>query len=188
MRKKRRRLKKSVKRGLIIISSLILIITTVSYTIAFLSKNNNLDNEFILGTVSTSIEETFENNVKKNVSIKNNGNVNSYIRVAIITSFKDSNSIILPDIPEENTDYSIDFSQSPNWLYSDNDGFYYYKLPVEPNTNTDILINECKTLKEYEDKTFNIDIITQSIQAEPSRSVIEAWDVNITDNTLSLKS
>ena len=188
MIKKRRRLKKSVKKSLIIICSLILIFSTASLTIAYLMKNNNIDNEFILGTVSTSVEETFENNIKKDVSIKNTGNVNSYIRASIIISYKDSNNVILPDIPVENTDYSIDFSQSPNWIYSSNDGFYYYKLPVEPNSNTDILIDECKQLKEYQDKTFNVDIVTESIQAEPSSAVIEAWDVNITNNILSLKS
>ena len=186
MIKKRRRLKKSVKRALIMISSLILIISTVSLTIAYLMKNNNIDNEFILGTVSTSVEETFENNIKKDVSIKNTGNVNSYIRASIIISYKDSNNVILSDTPIENTDYIIDFSQSTNWIYSNTDGFYYYKLPVEPNTNTDILIDECKDLQEYQDKILNVDIVTQSIQAEPSSAVTEAWGVNITNNVLSL--
>lgn len=185
---KRRRLKKSVKRSLIVICGLILISSTISITVAFLTKKNNINNEFILGTVSTSIEETFENNIKENVSIKNTGNVKSFIRASIIITYKDTNNVILLEQPEKDTDYSIDISSSSNWLYNELDGFYYYKLPVEPGNNTDILINECKNIKEYDDKILNVDIVTQSIQAEPIKAVTESWNIDVINNNLSLKS
>ena len=173
------------KRNLIIILSILLLIT-VSTTIAFLSKKSTIDNSFIIGTVSTQVDETFENKVKEDVSIKNTGNVDSYIRAFILISYKDDNDVILTDTPILNTDYSISMSNSTNWIYSNNDGFYYYKLPVEPNNNTDILIDECRELQPHNDKILNVDIITESIQANPATAVTEAWGVSITNNELSL--
>ena len=173
------------KRNLIIILSILLLIT-VSTTIAFLSKKATIDNSFILGTVSTQVDETFENNVKEDVSIKNTGNVDSYIRAFILISYKDEDGVILTDTPILNTDYSMTISNSTNWIYSNTDGFYYYKLPVEPNNNTDILIDECRELQSHNGKILNVDIITESIQATPADAVEEAWGVSITNNVLSL--
>ena len=173
------------KRNLIIILSILLLIT-VSTTIAFLSKKSTIDNNFILGTVSTQVDETFENNVKEDVSIKNTGNVDSYIRAFILISYKDEDGVILTDTPILNTDYSMTISNSTNWIYSNTDGFYYYKLPVEPNNNTDILIDECRELQSHNGKILNVDIITESIQATPADAVEEAWGVSITNNELSL--
>ena len=173
------------KRNLIIILSILLLIT-VSTTIAFLSKKSTIDNNFILGTVSTQVDETFENNVKEDVSIKNTGNVDSYIRAFILISYKDEDGVILTDTPILNTDYSMTISNSTNWIYSNTDGFYYYKLPVEPNNNTDILIDECRKLQSHNGKILNVDIITESIQATPADAVEEAWGVSITNNELSL--
>ena len=173
------------KRNLIIILSILLLIT-VSTTIAFLSKKNNINNDFIVGTVSTQVDETFENNIKEDVSIKNTGNVDSYIRAFILISYKDEDGVILTDTPILNTDYSMTISNSTNWIYSNTDGFYYYKLPVEPNNNTDILIDECRKLQSHNGKILNVDIITESIQATPADAVEEAWGVSITNNELSL--
>ena len=173
------------KRNLIIILSILLLIT-VSTTIAFLSKKNNINNDFIVGTVSTQVDETFENNIKEDVSIKNTGNVDSYIRAFILISYKDEDGVILTDTPILNTDYSMTISNSTNWIYSNTDGFYYYKLPVEPNNNTDILIDECRELQSHNGKILNVDIITESIQATPADAVEEAWGVSITNNELSL--
>ncbi len=173
------------KRNLIIILSILLLIT-VSTTIAFLSKKNNINNDFIVGTVSTQVDETFENNIKEDVSIKNTGNVDAYIRAFILISYKDEDGVILTDTPIANTDYSMTISNSTNWVYSNTDGFYYYKLPVEPNSNTDILIDECRELQSHNDKILNVDIITESIQANPTTAVEEAWGVSITNNELSL--
>lgn len=174
------------KRNLIIISSIILVATTIATTIAFISKDNTIDNDFLLGTVSTAVDETFTNNVKEDVSIENTGNVDAYIRAFILISYKDANGVILTDTPAANTDYSMTMSNSTNWLYSSTDGFYYYKLPVAPNNNTDILIDECRELQSHNGKILSVDIITQSIQATPSSAVTEAWGVTIANNILSL--
>ena len=173
------------KRNVIIIASIVLLIA-ISTTIAFISRTSTIDNSFTVGTVSNVVEETFENGVKEDVSIKNTGNVDSYIRAFILISYKDANDVILTDTPVANTDYSITMSNSTNWLYSSTDGFYYYKLPVSPNQNTDILIEECRELQSHNDKILNVDIISESIQATPTSAVTEAWGVSVVNNNISL--
>lgn len=168
--------------------SFLLLVCILTGSVAYLIKKNSITNEFVMGEVKSEIVETFNKNekTKKDVSIKNSGNVSIYVRTAIVICWKDENGKIIENVPEENVDYSIKFSDSPNWIKS-GDGYYYYKNPIGVNSNTDILIEECKQIKEYEDRTLEVSIANQAIQAEPSKAVEEAWGVDIIDNMLNLK-
>ena len=59
---------------------------------------------------------------------------------------------------------------------------------VNPNTETDILIRECKELTTNTDKVLTVDIISQNIQANPTSAVEEAWNVVVSNNILTLGS
>lgn len=187
-----KRLKKNkrliIKNSLFMQISILLLICLVTGSVAYLIKQNSLKNEFLIGEVKTEVMEEFNinNKIKQNVRIKNIGNVPIYIRAKIVISWKDKQGNILEGIPEQNVDYSIKFSKTSNWMKS-NDGYYYYKKAIEQNTYTDILIEECKQLKEYEDKILEVSIANQAIQGSPIKAVIEAWDVQVIDEMLVLK-
>ena len=174
-----------MKKKMFIIISILLIVTTISFTISFLIKKSSVNNEFVLGKVSSEIIETFDkdNNIKSNVFVKNTGNVSTYIRVALTFSWVDSDGNILFEEPNLGTDYIIDMSNSSSWIYG-NDGFYYYILPVDAGGNTDNLIDMCKPITLYHDKNFVLDITAQSIQANPVSAVIESWNVNVINNRI----
>ena len=176
------------KTGLFTQITLVLLFCLVAGTVAYLIKQNSIKNQFVMGEVKTDVIESFDanNNIKQDVSIKNIGNVPCYIRATITISWKDKDGNILEGIPKENEDYSIKFSESSNWLKG-NDGYYYYKTPVEPDNNTDILIKECEQIKEYGDKILEVSILNQAIQSEPSKAVIETWGVEIDNGTIKLK-
>ena len=176
------------KTGLFTQITLVLVFCLVAGTVAYLIKQNSIKNQFVMGEVKTDVIESFDanNNIKQDVSIKNIGNVPSYIRATITISWKDKDGNILEGIPKENEDYSIKFSESSNWLKG-NDGYYYYKTPIEPNNSTDILIEECRQIKEYEDRTLEVSIINQAIQSNTSKAVKEAWKIEIVDDTIFLK-
>ena len=178
----------NLKSGLFTQIIVVLMFCLVTGTVAYLIKQNSIKNQFVMGEVKTDVIESFDanNNIKQDVSIKNIGNVPSYIRATITISWKDKDGNILEGIPKENEDYSIKFSESSNWLKG-NDGYYYYKTPIEPNNSTDILIEECRQIKEYEDRTLEVSIINQAIQSEPSKAVIETWGVEIDNGTIKLK-
>lgn len=187
-----KRLKKNkrliIKNSLFMQISILLLICLVTGSVAYLIKQNSLKNEFLIGEVKTEVVEDFDinNKIKQDVRIKNIGNVPIYIRAKIVISWKDEQGNILEGIPEENVDYSIKFSETSNWIKS-NDGYYYYKKAIEQNTTTDILIEECKQIKEYEDKILEVSIANQAIQGSPIKAVTEAWNVQVIDEMLVLK-
>ena len=176
-----------MKKALILESILIVLLGISSITYAFLSKTNTNTNTLVLGTVTPVIMETFDstNKIKEDVYIKNNGNIDIYVRVALVFSFEDSNGVILSEEPIEDDDYTITFSSSTNWVLG-SDGYYYYKDKIPANSRTDILIDSCENIKNYTDKSFTLDIVVQGIQASPSSSVTEAWGVSVVNNRISV--
>lgn len=184
--KEKRKLK--IKNNIFIQISAVLLICLVTGSVAYLIEQNSLKNNFLIGEVKTEVIENFDKNnkIKQDVKIKNIGNVPIYIRAKIVFSWKDKQGNILEGIPEENIDYSIKFSETSNWMKS-NDGYYYYKKVIEQNTSTDILIEECKQLKEYEDKILEVSIANQAIQGNPTKAVTESWKVQVGDGVLVFK-
>ena len=166
----------------------IVIGTIIGRSTAYLVLKNSVSNEFSIGEIKSEIVETFDKNTKtkSNVYVKNTGDASSYIRASIIISWKDKDGKILDIKPIENVDYTINFSNSTNWIQS-NEGYYYYKKALDINEETDPLIDKCIQIREYEDRTLEVSIATQAIQAIPSKAVIEAWNVNIEDGVLDLK-
>lgn len=160
---------------------------SIAGTTAFLTSKNSINNEFVVGQVEPKIKETFnpQNKIKKDVYLKNAGNVPIYIRAAITIKWKDNEGKILKESPIENEDYLIEFSDSLNWLKSE-EGYYYYKNAVDVNETTDILIEECTQIRQYDDKFLEVSILAQGIQAEPTRAVEEAWDISIINNDINL--
>ena len=124
--KEKRKLK--IKNNIFIQISAVLLICLVTGSVAYLIEQNSLKNNFLIGEVKTEVIENFDKNnkIKQDVKIKNIGNVPIYIRAKIVFSWKDKQGNILEGIPEENIDYSIKFSETSNWMKS-NDGYYYYK-------------------------------------------------------------
>ncbi len=171
---------KKYKNNLFTQITIILLFCLVTGTIAYMIKQSSITNEFIMGEVKTQIIENFDSNnkTKKDVNIKNIGNVPAYIRATIVISWKDNEGKVLGEIPEENVDYSIKFSESSNWI-KEEDGYYYYKKQIEPNESTEILIEECKQLKEYDNKILEVTIANQAIQAQPTKAMNEAWEKGI---------
>lgn len=171
---------KKYKNNLFTQITIILLFCLVTGTIAYMIKQSSITNEFIMGEVKTQIIENFDSNnkTKKDVNIKNIGNVPAYIRATIVISWKDNEGKVLGEIPEENVDYSIKFSESSNWI-KEEDGYYYYKKQIEPNESTEILIEECKQLKEYDNKILEVTIANQTIQAQPTKAMNEAWEKGI---------
>ena len=171
---------KKYKNNLFTQITIILLFCLVTGTIAYMIKQSSITNEFIMGEVKTRIIENFDSNnkTKKDVNIKNIGNVPAYIRATIVISWKDNEGKVLGEIPEENVDYSIKFSESSNWI-KEEDGYYYYKKQIEPNESTEILIEECKQLKEYDNKILEVTIANQAIQAQPTKAMNEAWEKGI---------
>lgn len=179
---------KTKKIIIIVAITFIVINLFVIGTISYLNKINTKENEFILGTIEPQILQDYdeENNIKENIKIKNIGNSPIYVRVTILYYFKNSDEQIIKDKPVVDSDYSVIFSSSENWVKA-SDGYYYYKLALKPEDETDNLIDKCIDLNNNLNKKFRIDVIVQAIQTSPTSAVEEAWGLNVVDNKISIE-
>ena len=178
------------RRGIILLVSLLSVIAlSIGTTLAFIFTNTGkVENTFNPAQISCEVTEEFKNNIKTNVSIKNTGNTDAYIRAAIIVTWVNNDGNVYATAPQKGTDYTIiladDFSE--NWL-TDSNGFYYCKASVAPDSDTPQLIKECKVIegKAPEGYHLSVEILASAIQSEPSNVVEEQWGVTVTDSGIT---
>lgn len=192
--------KKSVA---LLVSLLLLACAAVGGTIAFLTDETPaVVNEFTPAEVTTEVTEDRNGNVKSNVQIKNTGDIDAYIRAAVVVTWQDAQGNIYGKTPVAGTDYTISFhtdaqsTPAGQWVLA-NDGFYYWTEPVKsyddaPNDcSTGVLIDSCTyTANAPEGYSLNVEIIGSGIQSVPSTVVITEWASgvsSINDTTLTIR-
>jgi hypothetical protein len=120
---------------------------------------------------------------KTDVQIKNTGNTDAYIRVAVVVNWMSADGTKVWAQKPEAEDYEISDNLSGNGWIDGGDGYYYYTDPVEPGEMTDILINSATqtvTGPVGTDGTqyyLSIEIVASAIQAEGmgASSAQDAW-------------
>lgn len=179
------------KRIIALLVGVILLAGTAG-TLAWLSVTGVLVNQFGIGSVTPSVQETLNGNVKSDVKAKNTGTAPAYIRAAVDIYWQDGNGARLWEEPKADT-YKIVWSNSlrdasgansaSSWVKA-SDGFYYWTSPVAPGAETGVLINRVTELKATEDRNLVVDISTQAVQATPDEAVHDAWDCTVNDGVL----
>lgn len=170
--------------------------------IAWLTASNHVSNAFEVGKVDVTLNEkgpsgngdfTEGDSAKNNVTVTNNGNVPVYVRARVDIYWEDANGNQLWDAPVEDTDYTVSWGANldgqtgtEEWVEGP-DGYYYWTKPVPGSGTTGKLIDSFAPVdgKTSADKKLVCDIAIQSIQADPSRAVEEAWGVTVTDGILT---
>ena len=154
----------------------------VGGTLAWLSAYTQpVKNTFVMGTVPPQVTENFDHRVKEDVAVTNTGNIPAYIRVALVFTWQegeDENAKVVgtPVDPEE--DLVIDWGDS-GWIKIGD--YYYYTQPVAAGATTSNLIDkaEVKTANGYR---MNLQVIADSIQANPTSVVEGQWGVMVDEN------
>ena len=161
-------------------------------TLAWLSATGVLVNQFGIGSVTPSVQETLNGNVKSNVKAENTGTAPAYIRAAVDIYWQDATSgARLWEEPQADKDYVIAWSvadalganSASSWVKA-SDGFYYWTSPVAPNTETDVLITSVRELKAPEGRNLVVDVSTQAVQSTPDEAVHEAWGCTVQNGVL----
>lgn len=165
------------QKNMILISLVLLLVCAAAIpTLAWLTAQSQVKNEFILGETSVEVKEEFDGTIKKNVFVENSGNVPVYIRAAVSVYWKDEEGKLLKESPTAG-DYTIGWNLDDGWVKGSDD-LYYYIYPVTDKTSN--LIDTASQEKQYDDgRILYVDIIAQSIQAEPSDAVLEAWKSSV---------
>jgi len=178
---------KKIKSILMLTTMALLLVFAISGTIAYLMADTEpVVNTFTPASMGTEVVENFEGSVKNNVAVKNTGNIDAYIRAAVVITWQNEAGQVYAMKPVEGTDYAISWTKD-GWT-EEKDGFYYHKTPVEPGASTGFLFTECKPLQAapLEGYTLHVEIIGQSIQAAPTSVVESVWGVTVgSDGTIS---
>ena len=156
------------KKPLTLFVALVLLLTlAVGGSLAWLVSNDEVQNTMVPGKVPIKINETLNGTSKTSVTITNTGNIQAFIRVAIIANAVDKDgNVTVGDIP--------DFTVSSSWTKIGD--YYYYNGIVEPNGTTAALFTG-------DDVSFaggEINILAESIQVlggtdGDGRASFNAW-------------
>ena len=173
----------------------VILLAGTAGTLAWLSVTGVLVNQFGIGSVTPSVQETLNGKVKSDVKAKNTGTAPAYIRAAVDIYWQDQDGARLWDEPKEEpkgeADYEIAWSVADasgansayNWVKA-SDGFYYWTSPVAPGAETGVLINRVTELKATEGRNLVVDISTQAVQATPDEAVHDAWGCSVENDVL----
>lgn len=197
-RSEHKQLRRPKRLTTLLVSLLLVLGVAVGGTVAFLStRTDSKENTFTPSKVTCEVTETFNNNVKSNVAVKNTGDTTAFIRAAInVTWMKDAeagteygaaNQTVSAKVPVKDTDYSIKLADNTNWIKGA-DGYYYYKLPVDPQVSTGVLIEECKLQENAsvpDGYHLSVEIVASAIQSAPDSVVQSMWHVTVEDGKIT---
>lgn len=163
----------------IALALLILVALTIGETIAYLTTESDpVSNTFTASTSGITVNEEFDNAVKKNVNVTNNSSYPVYVRATYVAYWvSDTDGSVLPEI----AGVQGTINGSKKWVLKD-DGYYYYNEILAPNATTENLIDEIIAVPAvkpngdtYDGYTYVVDVIAESVQAEPQQAVLDVW-------------
>jgi len=156
----------------------LLLTVAVSGTLAYLvDVTPEVKNTFTPARVTCDVVETFANNVKSSVMIKNTGTTSAYIRAMVVANWCDADGNIVE--PFDVSSYLANGQN--NWVKSGN--YYYYQNVVAADGLTgELLVNPIKqgTPPAGADHLV-VTIVCQAVQSEPKTAVTQAWGSNTAD-------
>lgn len=191
-------MKKNMKKSATLLISLaLLLLVTAGATLAYyFTKTGSVTNTFTPSKVACAVVEGTNNpvvnntvntgNKKEDVKIKNTGDTDAYIRVALVVNWMNDNGNVWGTKPVEGTDYNMTLDLANGWSKG-SDGYYYYNTKVAKDQSTPILIDEAEVLTNPGPKGtdgtqyyLSIEIVAEAIQAEgidASYSAQQAWQL-----------
>ena len=167
-------MKKLNKKTLLLLALvLIVLVGTVSGTVAWITTNTNpVINMFSPAEVKVVVTDDVDGKTKSNVTIKNTGDTDAYIRAAIAACWYKDGKIVAAWDESQGT-----FSNLPGTDWTKGaDGYYYYTKSVAPNDATGSKLFDSYTAPDapVDGAHLEMDIIVQAIQSSPAAAISDA--------------
>lgn len=158
---------------------------SVGSVVAYLATSSGapLRNVFGPARVACEVTERFDGTEKSEVSVKNTGSVRAYIRAAILVNWVSAEDAeVFSAAAPTAKDYSVTYNTT-DWVYREEDGYYYYRDPVEPGEATAVLIQKCVPLTQRSGYRLSVDVVASAIQAEGTTAdgvpaARDAWGID----------
>ena len=162
------------KQFVLLVAAAVLLLGVIGGSLAWIAVDSRrVDNQFDPGKVSCEIQESFSGSTKSDVSVKNTGNTDAWVRAAIVIAWADSSGNLYPQTPQAETDYEL--TLGTGWTLG-TDGYYYYGTPVAPGAQTADLIERCTSTAEIaEGYRLQVTILADAFQSTPAEAVKAGW-------------
>ena len=160
---------------LLVLCLVLLVSLAVGGTVAWLNATSEpVTNDMTPGKVPITIEETFDGATKSGVTVKNTGNIDAYIRVAIVANAVDADGNVTAGRAPTVTPTSA-------WTQVGN--YCYYNGTVAPGESTSVLFEGSVDVSNAE-----INILAESIQVlggttGDGTAAQDAWGVSFNGTT-----
>ena len=141
---------------------------------AYMSDQDKRVNSLTIGSNEIEIIEDYEppadpqrgDSISKKVAVKNTGSISCYVRIFAQCSNGKTAEYLTFDLDTQ------------NWTSKQNDGYYYYQYPLNPNDTTPPLFTAFMLSAEMPEnllKDFDIIIYAESVQSESFDDAIQAF-------------
>lgn len=164
----------------LILSLCLIFALAVGTTFALLKASTApVENTFTAAKSDIKIDEDVTGGQKKSIAVKNTGTAVSYVRVKLVMNWVDESG----NVSATPVNITVDYDNT-NWF--EQDGIYYYKMPVAPDGKTENLLKVDSPITEPADKPagchLEVTVLAESIQAAPSKAVTDSWGVGVDGN------
>ena len=162
----------------LILSLCLIFALAVGTTFALLKASTApVENTFTAAKSDIKIDEDVTGGQKKSIVVKNTGTAVSYVRVKLVMNWVDDETGNVSATP---VDITVDYDNT-NWF--EQDGIYYYKMPVAADAvTTNLLQTPITQGTAPEGYHLEVTVLAESIQAAPSKAVTESWGVGVDSN------
>lgn len=169
-----------------LVATALLLALAIGGTIAWLTdRTDGITNTFNPSKVTCEVTESFNGTVKTDVNVKNTGDAEAYIRVKLVTYRTNDQGQHIGGVAELPS-----FTLGENWV--EYGGYYYYTLPVaageKPAANLTDNITLTAGYNDADGGHQSIDVMAEAIQSKPAKAVGEAWNVSITQGSVTAYS
>ena len=182
------------KKSLILLASaLALALCAVVGTMAYLHKQTEpVVNTFAPGEAKIEITENFEEKVKTDVAVKNNGTAPVYVRAQVVVTWKNAQGEVSAQAPVLDRDYTM--TTGEGWQH-DGGGLWYCTQPVPVGASSPVLIRRAEKADGAivpEGFDLSVQILAQGVQASGTAActplVQTVWPVQVqTGGSLALR-
>lgn len=159
-RKRPARRRKLNKYFLVTLSLVLLLGVAGGVTLAYIiAEGGTVANSFTPAQVLCSVDNDY--------AVTNDGNVDAYIRAAVIVNWENGDGDIIGIAPVAGTDYTLSVD-AESWELGD-DGFYYYKnvVPFEGATDkTPPVVTVTPKTEAPKGFTLVVEVLAEAIQAD----------------------
>lgn len=161
----------------LILSLCLIFALAVGTTFALLKANTDpVENTFTAAKSDIKIDEDVTGGQKKSIVVQNTGTAVSYVRVKLVMNWVDENGNVSAE--PVNIDVKYDTTK---WF--EQDGIYYYKMPVAADAvTTNLLQTPITQGTAPAGYHLEVTVLAESIQAAPSAAVQQSWGVGVDSN------